>query len=110
MDFTENIAQIKAFIAKVQADGGGDAPEDVVGGMRHCLDLSWTAGSKRQVFHICDAPEHGLEFSTGFDRYPNGSPNGLKIPPLMQEFHSKNIAFTFVKLNDSCEKMIKVMK
>jgi len=29
---------VKKFINSVQAIGGGDFPEDVVGGMRKCLD------------------------------------------------------------------------
>jgi len=37
-NFTEDVAGIRDFIAKVQATGGGDLPEDVVGGIRKCLD------------------------------------------------------------------------
>lgn len=58
-DFTDNLDQIKSFIAKVKADGGGDCPEDVTGGLRRCLDQNWTAGSSRQAFFIADAPAHG---------------------------------------------------
>ena len=45
--FSSDIAQVKKFIAGVRALGGGDFPEDVVGGLRKCLDQSWTAGSSR---------------------------------------------------------------
>ena len=37
-DFTEDIEKMKKFISSVQATGGGDFPEDVVGGQRKCLD------------------------------------------------------------------------
>ena len=37
-DFTDNIEDVTKFINTVQAIGGGDFPEDVVGGMRKCLD------------------------------------------------------------------------
>lgn len=32
--FTEDLDDMKKFISKVEADGGGDEPEDVVGGLR----------------------------------------------------------------------------
>ena len=46
-DFTDDIASVKKFISGVTAVGGGDFPEDVVGGLRKCLDQAWTAGSSR---------------------------------------------------------------
>jgi len=87
LPFTDDIAKARSYIAGVQATGGGDLPEDVVGGLRKCLDQAWTPGSKRQVFLICDAPEHGTEYYTGWDHHPNGSPEGLKLPELMREFN-----------------------
>ena len=35
--FTEDLEDVKAFIQSTSASGGGDTPEDVVGGMRQCL-------------------------------------------------------------------------
>jgi len=46
-DFSDDIESVKNFIHGVQAIGGGDFPEDVVGGLRKCLDQNWTPGSKR---------------------------------------------------------------
>ena len=98
--FTEDIAQIKEFISKVGAMGGGDFPEDVVGGLRKCLDQNWTPGSTRQVFHIFDAPCHGRKYCDGWDSYPEGSPEGLELEPLMREFRDNSVAFTCIKLNE----------
>ena len=36
--FTSDVEKVKDFIGNVQASGGGDLPEDVVGGLRKCLD------------------------------------------------------------------------
>jgi hypothetical protein len=49
--FTTDADSMKRFIANnVTADGGGDWPEDITGGMRKCLDLNWSAGgSYKQV-------------------------------------------------------------
>ena len=37
-DFTDDIDSVKNYIQGVSANGGGDFPEDVVGGLRKCLD------------------------------------------------------------------------
>jgi hypothetical protein len=37
-EFTDDIAELIKFISNVQALGGDDIPEDVVGGQRKCLD------------------------------------------------------------------------
>jgi hypothetical protein len=62
------------------------------------------------VFLICDAPCHGKEYFTGWDSYPNGSPEGYKLESLMEEFHKKEIAFTCIKLDNNCDKMIAAMQ
>ena len=62
---------------------------------------------------ICDAPGHGKDINgfSGFgDDYPNGSPDGFKIQDQMKAFAAKNINFTIVKVNNSCNSMIKVMQ
>lgn len=69
--FTENIQEIKQFISSVKAEGGGDFPEDVTGGMRRCLDEAWSEVSTKQVFHIFDAPCHGKQYhNSQSDDYP----------------------------------------
>ena len=110
LPFSEDIPRVQDFISKVQAIGGGDFPEDVVGGLRKCLDQAWLPDSQKQVFHIFDAPCHGKKYCDGYDSYPNGDPHGLEIEPLMKEFESKSIAFTCIKLNEQCNKMIKAMQ
>ena len=36
--FSDSIPEVRNFISGVVATGGGDFPEDVVGGLRKCLD------------------------------------------------------------------------
>jgi hypothetical protein len=59
---------------------------------------------------ICDAPCHGREYFTGYDNHPDGSPEGYKLEPLMKEFESKKIAFTVIKLDSNCNRMIEAMQ
>jgi hypothetical protein len=44
------------------------------------------------------------------DNYPNGCPEGHNLEDLMKEFKEKNIGYTCIKLNDSCDTMFKKMK
>ena len=109
-DFTSNIDSVKSLIEKQSASGGGDFPEDVQGGYNQALKLSWGTESVKQVFHIADAPGHGKDICDWGDNYPKGSPDGFKIQDQMRTFAQRGIGFTFVKVNDSCNKMIKVMQ
>ena len=113
-EFSEDIELVKKFISSTQAEGGADMPEDVQGGFNKALNLKWMDHSIKQAFMICDAPGHGEDINgfKGFfgDDYPNGSPEGFKIQDQMKTFAAKNINFTIVKVNDSCDAMIQVMQ
>jgi len=41
MPFTDSVEASYQFLAKLVADGGGDMPEDVHGGLRLGLEQSW---------------------------------------------------------------------
>ena len=77
--FSEDLDAAVKFITSMRAMGGGDAPEDVQGGLNHALKMSWTEGSIKQLFLICDAPGHGKDICDGHDNHPKGSPDGHKI-------------------------------
>jgi hypothetical protein len=78
--FTDNVDAVKAFIAKTEATGGADMPEDVQGGFNKALQQDWGKSSAKQVFMICDAPGHGNDICEGCgDNYPKGSPDGFKL-------------------------------
>ena len=109
-EFTDDIELVKNNIDKQQATGGGDFPEDVQGGFNKALKLKWSSDSVKMAFHIADAPGHGKEICDIGDNHPKGSPDGFKIQDQMREFAKREIGFTFVKVNDSCDKMIKVMQ
>ena len=54
-----DVEQVHRFLAGLNANGGGDAPEDVRAGLHLALDqLAWSAQAERQVFVIGDAPAH----------------------------------------------------
>lgn len=57
-DFTTNIDEIKTFIGKQVATGGGDEAEDVIYALENGLKLSFSKGLICSYF-IGDAPCHG---------------------------------------------------
>ena len=110
-DFTSDIDKIKDFIKKQPATGGGDMPEDVVGGYKKMIELPWQAET-RMAFHICDAPAHGRQYhndQTTWDTYPKGSPHGVTLEQMMQETVNLGIHLTFIKLTVHTDKMYEVM-
>ena len=109
--FSDDISMVKQFIASTNAEGGGDMPEDLQGGLKLALLQDWTAEAAKRVFIITDAPCHGNKYHAGGgDDYPKGSPDGLILEDLMKEFCKKDIEFQIMKLNGQCDQMIKIMQ
>jgi len=111
MPFTDDVNKVKDFIKNTRAEGGGDEPEDLQGGLKLALLQDWTEEASKRVFVICDAPCHGKQYNDCYgDDYPKGSPDGLVLEDLMKEFCKKEIEFQVIKLENNCNKMIEVMK
>lgn len=56
---SEEAAVATRFLAGLDANGGGDAPEDVISGLHVALtELDWDPAADKQVFLIADAPAH----------------------------------------------------
>jgi len=54
-----DLAPTQRFLAELEANGGGDGPEDVREGLRVALqELQWSQAAEKQVFLIADAPAH----------------------------------------------------
>ena len=51
LKFTTNITKFEQFVKKCKPVGGGDAAEDVLGGIQETLSLSWKAPI-RVVYHM----------------------------------------------------------
>ncbi|KAJ9534954.1 hypothetical protein QJQ45_029611, partial [Haematococcus lacustris] len=70
--------RMRTFLSTVQGSGGGDAAEDVLGGLLKVAEMLERDGLGRNtvLFHICDYPNHGMEFNNFtdplYDFYPNG--------------------------------------
>ena len=68
-----NVYSLKNKMKYIDAYGGGDVPEDWVGGYRIVTNknmMKWRENSLKIIIHIADAGAHGKRFSYG-DRYDN---------------------------------------
>ena len=69
IDLTDQVNNLPEKIKKIQAYGGGDLPEDWVGGYKLVNEkISWRNGVK-VIIHLADAGAHGKEFTLS-DKYP----------------------------------------
>lgn len=58
--FTSELPEVQKVIAKLQPNGGGDAPEAALDGLLSaCRNLEWRVNSRRIAILIADAPPHG---------------------------------------------------
>lgn len=103
--FTPNPKKLEYYINMVQADGGGDTPENVLGGIDKVFTLDWQSKT-RIMYHICDAPPHGTRFHTSDDNYPDY--NEFHESNLMPILEEKKILYYFGKINYSTDNMIDI--
>ena len=113
LPFTRNVDDFTEFARKQKAEGGGDAPEDVFGGLDAVLSLKWAADT-RVLIHIADCPCHGSRFQPPgmwddhkLDRKRKDK-NGLSAEGLISRLFPIGIAYYFFHvLRSNTNKMIK---
>ena len=72
-NLTSDTTSLQSFVSTMQATGGGDLPEDWVGGYNLALyNMSWRSGN-RLIIHIADAGAHGTNYTSN-DKYPSEGP------------------------------------
>ena len=96
-NLTSDTASLQNFVSGIRADGGGDTPEDWVGGYNLALNnMSWRNGN-RLIIHIADAGAHGTEYSSG-DKYPAEGP---KLDNYLRECSNKKITIVAFKIGST---------
>ena len=93
---------IADFVSKIVCAGGGDRPEAVLDGLKAAIDeTAWREKSMRFIFHIGDAPSHGLEYTgkKSGDYWPGGCPCNITLDSLVPKFEKKHIKYTFLKIS-----------
>jgi len=82
LPFTPDVGAVQEFLEKIEAVGGDDFTEDVVGAMREAQSFNWESPN-RGIFHVCDAPGHGAAFhdlGPGNDNFLTAPPPGREDP------------------------------
>ncbi|PKC54229.1 hypothetical protein RhiirA1_507549 [Rhizophagus irregularis] len=110
LDFTDQYEQFTTYLQSVPASGGGDAPEDVLGGLNAAITKMDWKNVTRVLLHIGDYPPHGKNFTDMADTYPKGDPHGLTAENVLEKLQSKNILYFFGKITDATEKMLQIFR
>ena len=102
-NFTSNTEGLQNFVEGMAATGGGDTPEDWVGGYNIALNnMSWRSGN-RLIIHIADAGAYGTDYISG-DNY---SYEGPKLDNYIRECSNRNIIIVAFKIGSEPEKSFK---
>jgi hypothetical protein len=109
--FTKSYSQFKRYISnEVRATGGGDEPEDVLGGLNKAVsDMDWSH-TTRIILHVGDAPPHGRRFTSLDDSYPAGDPLGLTAEKVLEKMKSNNIIYYFGKITNKTDTMLRIFR
>jgi hypothetical protein len=111
LDFTDSYSKFKSYLSDdVKATGGGDAPEDVLGGLDAAINKMAWSHRTRVLLHLGDAPPHGRRFTSARDTYPDGDPNGLTAESVLENIQSEEILYYFGKITRQTDKMIKIFR
>lgn len=103
--------QVRTFLSGLYAGGGGDVPEDVLGGIQQALNATWMQAS-RCIIHIADAPGHSRDLpnmpKTQDRKYytPGSEPHGLTYTPLISRLVELEINYTFLNIDDLTDRML----
>lgn len=115
LDFGGSIPDFEKFVGRIHATGGGDAPEDVVGGLYKAIGLNWPRESGcRVLFHIGDAPPHGRNGGGGehyhnhLDSFPDGHSEDVPLDRLFTEIRRQELQYYFGRINRECDTMLDI--
>lgn len=110
-DFTD-VPTLYAYLHTVVAKGGDDAAEDVAGGLRQAHTLSWSGADLCLLYHIADAPAHGLRYHEDdvSDTYPEGDPLGLDPATLVRQFAKEGFHYTLVRITHHTDTMTEIFE
>ena len=108
IDLTENLKEVINAIMDLKCAGGGDEPEGVLDGLNVAVnEVNWRDESVKFIYHILDAPSHGKKYNNIENDKYDECPNKIDAEDLLIEIRNKDIKYSVIKLNDSCDIMLK---
>ena len=113
LEFTKEYESIKKNIEFLEAEGGGDTPEDLCGALALAKDKNWN-GKTRFAILVTDSPCHGEKYhdlkGEQKDNYPNGDREGRIIEDYIKFFAENEISLFCLKINSTTDKMFKIFE
>jgi hypothetical protein len=111
LEFTTDYESIRKNIEFVEADGGGDTPEDLCGGLERGKNKDWR-GKTRFAILVTDSPCHGTKYHdlTGEeqDNFPKGDREGRNIEDYIKFFAQNEISLFCLRINSTTDKMFNI--
>lgn len=105
-DFSDEIEDLAEFLGEVEAEGGGDGPEDFVGALQTAFTkLTWRDG-KRAIIWIADAPAHGKLYC-GIENHQEEEP---KLGPLVERLAREGYYFVGISLDGGADRSFSAMR
>ena len=99
IDLTDNVNSFPEKIGRIQAEGGGDSPEDWAGAYKLANEkISWRNGTK-VIMHLTDAGAHGKLFTKN-DKYPEEE---AKLIAELEKCAEKKIKIFGYVIDDECQ-------
>jgi hypothetical protein len=112
LPFTEDVTSLCAKIRKIEAKGGSDPAEDVLGGLRKAAALEWRA-PVRLLLHFADMPNHGRFYqSEGWakrpstDRFPEFDLEGRLGKQTLESISSQRIDYYFAEVRPKATRVM----
>lgn len=113
LEFTKDYESIKKNIEFLEAEGGGDTPEDLCGALALAKNKNWN-GKTRFAILVTDSPCHGEKYhdlkGEQKDNYPNGDREGRIIEDYIKFFAENEISLFCLQINSTTDKMFKIFE
>ena len=113
LELTDNYESIEQNIKYLNAEGGGDIPEDLCGALELAKNKTWK-GKSRFAILVTDSPCHGKQYydvkDENYDNYPDGDPQKRNIEDFIKYFAENEISLFCLKINPATDKMFMIFE
>ena len=113
LELTDELENILKNIKDINAEGGGDIPEDLCGALEFGKSKQWK-GRSRFAILVTDSPCHGRKYydetAENYDNYPDGDKLNRNIEDYVKYFAENEISVFCLRINQSTDKMFKIFK
>ena len=111
LELTDKYDSILENIKYIEAQGGGDIPEDLCSALEFAKNKEWK-GRSRITILVTDSPCHGKKYydevDETYDNFPEGDREGRNIEDYIKYLSENEISVFCLNINHSTDKMFKI--